>query len=138
MPQDEDKSDRSVLLRQYELYVHSMDRVSTRRHTTNTFFLALNTFLFSVLGILSATGLQNLQLGWIFFVSSAGITLCYCWYRLVKSYKGLNTAKFTIIHREYHGVRLVDHHSVLTAHHAIELLSSRPVRRKRKKSSTHE
>jgi hypothetical protein len=28
----------------------------------------------------------------------AGITICYLWYRIITSYKGLNSAKFKVIH----------------------------------------
>lgn len=33
-----------------------------------------------------------------FSTSVAGITMCYLWYRMVLSYKGLNGGKFKVIH----------------------------------------
>ena len=36
------------------------------------------------------------QLYWL--VAAAGIALAYMWYRLVRSYKNLNSAKFDVIH----------------------------------------
>ena len=30
--------------------------------------------------------------------SIAGITMCYLWYRIVLSYKGLNSAKYKVVH----------------------------------------
>ena len=91
--------DKQIAFEQYKLYVDLVDRVSERRHKTNSYFLSLNVFLISLLGVLSATGLVDLQLGWTFFVAAAGITLSYSWYRLVRSYKDLNTGKFALIHK---------------------------------------
>ena len=33
-----------------------------------------------------------------FVVAIAGVILCFTWYRLVRSYRDLNTAKFKVIH----------------------------------------
>lgn len=91
--------DKQLFFEQYKLYVETMDRVSARRHSANTFFLSVNTFVVAILGALSATGLGFLGIGWAFFTSAAGILMCYCWYRIVLSYKGLNAGKLSIIHR---------------------------------------
>lgn len=85
------------LLAQYKLYVEMMDRISSRRHSTNTYFLSINTALIAFLGAASAVGLDVLSIGWTAFVAVSGLILCYCWYRLVKSYKGLNEGKFIVI-----------------------------------------
>ena len=37
-------------------------------------------------------------LPWTLAVSIAGMLLFYSWYRLVRSYKGLNSGKFRVIH----------------------------------------
>lgn len=97
-PGDYGEDFHAHLLDQYKLFVEMMDRNTDRRSTTNRYFLSVNTVLLAALAGLSKTGLVNLQLGWIFFVAVAGIVLCYCWYSLVRSYKGLNTGKFSIIH----------------------------------------
>jgi hypothetical protein len=31
-------------------------------------------------------------------VAAAGVVLCYSWYRLVRSYKDLNSGKFKVVH----------------------------------------
>ena len=98
--------DKEVAYEQYKLYVELMDRTSERRHKTNSYFLSLNVFLVSLLGIISSTGLGQLKLGWAFFTSAAGIILCYYWYRLVRSYKDLNTGKFSSIHKIEEGLPL--------------------------------
>src|SRR5713226_9471659 len=84
-------------LEQYKLYVEMADRISARRQTANSFFLSINTAIVALLGYLRAahqTGAE--QVYWL--VAAAGIVLAYMWYRLVRSYKDLNTAKFNVIH----------------------------------------
>lgn len=89
----------SELVDLYKFYVDTSLRTTERRNSANTFFVTANTGLFSALGVAHAAGLKILNFGWMFFISSAGLALCYYWYRLIRSYKGLNEAKFTIIHR---------------------------------------
>ena len=86
------------LLEQYKLFVESADRVSARRLDTNRYFLTVNTALFTLLGAASTIGLERLRLGWAGFIAAAGIALCYSWFRLVRSYQGLNRGKFEVIH----------------------------------------
>ena len=35
---------------------------------------------------------------WNWAVSLAGLILCYAWYRLIRSYKDINSGKFEVIH----------------------------------------
>ena len=93
-----DDPDKHLLLEQYKLYVQTSLNVTKRRNSANTYFLSINTFLFAALGVASAAGLGILQLGWTFFVSTAGVVLCYYWFRLIQSYRALNKAKFEVIH----------------------------------------
>jgi hypothetical protein len=72
----------------YKLYVDKADAISNRRQNANTFFLTINTAL---LGITGYIGTANVML------SIAGLLLCYFWYKLVISYKQLNTGKFKIV-----------------------------------------
>lgn len=97
-----------TLFEQYKLYVNTSLEITRRRTDSNKYFLTINTFLFAALGGASAAGLGVLQIGWTLFVSIAGVLLCYYWFRLIESYKGLNNAKFKIIHRmeEYFPVKL--------------------------------
>jgi len=85
-------------LAQYLKYVDMADKISDRRSSANTFFLTVNTALVSAIGFanLSAGGKAH------FFhalMSAAGAILSYSWYRLIRSYKDLNTAKFGMIHK---------------------------------------
>lgn len=97
-PSPLDESDRNLLFDQYKLYVATSLDVTKRRNAANTYFLSINTFMFAALGAASAVGFGVLQLGWTFFVSTAGIVLCYYWRRLIQSYRALNKAKFKVIH----------------------------------------
>lgn len=90
------------LLEQYKLYVQMADKISERRQSTNSFFLTVNTAVLAFLGIVVTPSVDgataSAPLPWILVVSAAGLILCYYWYRLVLSYKGLNTGKFEVIH----------------------------------------
>lgn len=84
---------RDHCLALYQGYVESADRISDRRHSANTFFLTVNTALLGITGYLQAAGADLLWL-----VALAGIVLGYTWFRLIRSYRSLNTAKFEVIH----------------------------------------
>lgn len=93
------------LLEQYKLYVQMADKISDRRQLANSFFLTVNTALIAFLGLVARPAVgsdpnvtANPPLLWILVVSAAGVVLCYSWYRLVRSYKGLNSGKFKVIH----------------------------------------
>lgn len=79
----------------YKMYVERADAISSRRESANTFFLSVNTVLIGLVGYLETSySYESAKL----VVGVAGILLCYFWYRLLLSYKGLNTAKFQVIH----------------------------------------
>jgi len=86
------------LLDQYKIYIASAEHISDRRQKANEFFLGLNTALVAVLGFIATkTGQANVTV--VLILSAiAGTTVCYLWYRIVRSYKGLNSAKFKVIH----------------------------------------
>jgi hypothetical protein len=67
------------------------------RSLTNDFFLAVNTGLVAALG-LGFTKLEPHPGAFLLPVAIAGVTICYFWYRLIRSYKGLNSGKFEVIH----------------------------------------
>lgn len=77
----------------YKMYVERADAISSRRESANTFFLSVNTVLIGLIGYIDASeACAKLAIG------VAGIILSYFWYRLLLSYKGLNGAKFCVIH----------------------------------------
>lgn len=87
----------SIVIEQYKLYVEMADRISSRRLTANSFFLSINTALVALTSYINNISNSSL-LSSSLLISLAGMILCYMWYRLIRSYKDLNTAKFKVIH----------------------------------------
>ncbi len=85
--------DNNLLFEQYKLYVEMMDKVSERRHQTNSFFLTVNTVVISALASIS-----GLTIKWVIIPSIAGIVFSISWFYLIESYKQLNAGKFEVIH----------------------------------------
>lgn len=89
----------ALLIKQYELYVKMMDKVSERRHQANSFFLTVNVILITALtGFISLTHQSGIQCGWMLITALAGVTFCLTWRRLIQSYGQLNSGKFKIIY----------------------------------------
>ncbi len=90
----ENEEYQAHLLDQYKLYVEMADRVSARRQTANSYFLSINTALLGFAGYVTTknTGDQLWLLG------LTGIALSYLWYRVIVSYRDLNSAKFKVVH----------------------------------------
>lgn len=84
------------LLEQYKVYINATEKISDRRQKTNEFFLGLNTALVALLGFVASRSEQITTL--LVLAAIAGITMCYLWYRIIVSYKGLNGGKFKVIH----------------------------------------
>lgn len=87
---------QAAILEQYKIYVEMADRVSQRRGLANTFFLTLNTAIFTLVGVFW----ENRPAGsewWLVLPLIAVLSQCYAWFALVRSYRTLNTAKFQVI-----------------------------------------
>jgi hypothetical protein len=93
---DSTSSYNAHLLEQYKIYLTSAENISNRRQTANAFFVTVNTALISLVSYLNLGAIAPTKLYWA--VSLAGIAICFMWYRLVRSYKDLNSAKFKVIH----------------------------------------
>jgi hypothetical protein len=85
---------QSHLFEQYKLYIEMADRISARRQTANSYFLTVNTALLSFVGYITSKDTSD----YLWLLGIVGVSLCYLWYRLIRSYKDLNTAKFNVIH----------------------------------------
>jgi hypothetical protein len=85
------------MLEQYKKYLDMSDKISDRRSTANTFFLTVNTGLISAFGIVNLTG-QKTSNFLLVTGSLAAILLSYSWYRLIRAYRDLSTAKFKVVH----------------------------------------
>ncbi|MEU6231242.1 hypothetical protein [Streptomyces sp. NPDC047042] len=87
---------QNAVLEQYKMYVEMADRVSARRSLTNTFFLTLNTAIFTVIGALWKE--RPTESPWLLlFPLVALVVQCGAWFFLVRSYRQLNSAKYTVI-----------------------------------------
>ncbi|MDX2139680.1 MAG: hypothetical protein SF123_16460 [Chloroflexota bacterium] len=86
------------LFEQYKLYIESTDKISERRNLANSFFLTLNTLLLGAIGLLAE---RFLEMPTVFLLVlpmlTAGLILCYAWWRIIRSYRQLNTGKFKVI-----------------------------------------
>lgn len=82
------------LLKQYELFVNSSEKISSKRMAANNFYLGANTALFAVAGYLSILSKSFI----VIMLSLIGIVLCLSWISNLASYKRLNSAKFRVIH----------------------------------------
>ena len=89
------------LLEQYKLYVQMADKISDRRATANSFFLSLNSFLLTVLGVLPQleSNIVEFTQIWVIVVAIGGITFCLAWIMLIRGYRKLNGAKFKVINK---------------------------------------
>ena len=74
------------------------DRTSAQRQSANSFFLTVNTAVIGVVACvqLGAKSGTTSELYWL--VSLAGRAFCYMWFRLIRSYRSLNSGKFKVIH----------------------------------------
>ena len=87
----------SHALEQFKVYAQTEQGVSDRRTLTNTFFLTVQSVLVSAFALGYQPG-WHFQPRWlIIFPLAAALLMCYFWWRLVKSYRQLNAAKFKVI-----------------------------------------
>lgn len=82
---------------QYKMFVDAADQVSARRNIANTFFLTLHTLLLGIVAF-SYDKVQEWSYPQVLALPLLScIGLCYVWWRLLKSYRQLNTAKYQVI-----------------------------------------
>ena len=80
---------------QYKLAVEMADRVSGRRMQANSFFLGVNTVLLTIFPTLVKEKILLGILGALPFL--ALVIFCFVWWRIVRSYRQLNTGKYQVI-----------------------------------------
>jgi len=83
------------VLELYKTYLEMTDRISSRRQSANSFFLTINTAL---VGLVSYIQIGRNDSSWYWLIAIAGIFICFTWYRLIRSYKDMNTGRFKVIH----------------------------------------
>jgi hypothetical protein len=87
---------QAAVLAQYSTYVEMADRVSQRRGTTNTFFLTLNTAIFTAIGVFWQNKPDG-QVSWLIFPLVMLLGQCFAWFYIIRSYRLLNGAKYEIV-----------------------------------------
>jgi hypothetical protein len=83
------------LVEQYRLYVEMADNISERRQGANSYFLTVNTAVLAFVGYVTTNDTSD----YLWLLGVAGIALSFLWYRLIRSYRDLNTAKFRVVHQ---------------------------------------
>jgi len=90
---------RSHTLEIYKLYVEMADKISERRQSANSFFLTLNSAIVALVGYVNLSQTTSIGTSSFFWlVATSGMVLSYLWYRLIRSYKNINSGKFKVIH----------------------------------------
>ena len=84
------------LLQQYKIYLESAEHISARRQNANSFFVTINTAIIALVGYVSL-GSSSIRFYWL--IALAGIAISFMWYRIICSYRDLNTAKFKVLHQ---------------------------------------
>jgi MFS family permease len=87
---------QAAILEQYKIYAEMADRIGQRRGLTNTFFLTLNTAIFTVIGVFWEHKPEG-RPWWLVFLLAMLLGECFAWYYLLRSYRQLNTAKYQVI-----------------------------------------
>jgi hypothetical protein len=92
----ENEKYQNAILEQYKIYVEMADRISARRAMANTFFLTLNTSIFTVFGVFLSAGIAVAD--WRLFVPLIALVAeCGAWFYIVRSYRQLNRAKYRVV-----------------------------------------
>lgn len=77
------------LIEQYKLMAEMADRISARRGLANSFFLTVESALVATVTLAD-------KRTWP--IAVAGIVVAIAWFRLLRSYRALNRAKFEVLH----------------------------------------
>ncbi len=93
---DSGKRYQAAILEQYKLYVDMADRISARRGLANTFYLTLNTTVFTVIGVFWKDR-PNASAWVLLFPLVVLLGQCFAWFWLMRSYRQLNTAKYIVV-----------------------------------------
>ena len=91
------ESRTQLVFEQYTLCLEMADKISERRQAANSYFLGINTGLCALIGYVYSKDVQPDLRPLVFLVPVAGFLLSYFWYRVVKSHRDLNGAKFLVI-----------------------------------------
>lgn len=85
------------IMEQYKLYVSTVDQVTSWRNSANAFFLSIHTLILAAITLAAENGFQLKTKFLVLIPLAFAWVLCYVWWRLIKSYRQLNSGKFKII-----------------------------------------
>jgi hypothetical protein len=93
------RSNQDEVFKIYQLAVEMADRHSSRRTTSNSFFLTLQSALIAGVGLFikSQDSFTNSTYFSMLVLAFLGIVLCVSWVLTIKSYKDLSSAKWGVI-----------------------------------------
>lgn len=86
---------QSHLIELYKFYARTADTTSTRRQSSNTFFLTLNTGLIALCAYRFNPNVDGNYLQVL--ATLLGVSLCYLWHETIMSHTQLNRKKFDVI-----------------------------------------
>lgn len=89
-------NDNDALLKQYEFYNRTKERIEERRQNTNSFIITSLTGLLAFVGISKANSII-ISPYMILIVAAAGMTYCYLWYRMMKSFRIKSRVKYKLL-----------------------------------------
>jgi hypothetical protein len=93
------ESYRDHVIEIYKMYVEMADKISERRQSANSFFLTLNSAIVALVGYVNLSqGSTPTPSSFFWLVAISGMVLSFLWYRLIRSYKDINSGKFKVIH----------------------------------------
>jgi hypothetical protein len=92
----ENEKYQAAVLEQYKIYVEMADRISARRGLANTFFLTVNTAVFTIIGVFWKDRPQATT--WLLMLPLIVLLgQCLAWFWLIRSYRQLNAAKWIVV-----------------------------------------
>ena len=89
------KGSNEIFFEQYKLFAESAEKVSSRRQSTNNYFLTLNSLLLAFTGYLTSISFRI----WHIVLALAGISICTLWILNIRSFRTLNSVKFKLLHK---------------------------------------
>lgn len=96
--QEIEKLDIEHLFEQYKIYLQTSEDLVARRQNVNSFYISINTALFSALGIiLTLENTITIKMIIAVLLMIPGIILDLSWIRLLNSYGVLNSSKMRIV-----------------------------------------
>lgn len=84
--------EKEILFEQYKMAVEMADRISARREGANRIFLSVNSIIFAFLA--TQSDFSEVHMLITFF----GGLLSIVWASVIKNYRSLNSAKYSVIH----------------------------------------